>query len=125
MALLIPTVFIVTCLTLLIVMRQWLRRQNVSPRTHGAFSLAILLGAMLGVWLSLRFEYPLGNDKRVTGAPLPVVLAKKEGDVWTSFPPPRHVLASLVVANSAITASVLAGPLFLFLALRRSSRPTA
>jgi hypothetical protein len=125
MAFLLPFLFIVGCLTLLSVMRHWLRLQNVSGRTQGAFSLFILLGALLGVGLSLKFEYPLGEDKRVTGAPLPVILQKLEANRWNAFPPPRPILAALVVANSAITATVIAGPLFLLLSLRRSPRPPA
>lgn len=122
MALLLPLIFVLGCFALLVVMRQWLRLQKASPRTHAIFSLASLLGALLGVGLSLKFQYALGDGKRVTGAPLPVLLQKLEDGRWHDFPPPRHVVAALVVANSALTATAIAGPLFLLLALRSAPR---
>lgn len=106
-------------------MRHWLRLQNASGRIHLAFSLATLAGALLGVGASLKFQYALGDGKRVTGAPLPVLLQKLEGDRWSDYPPPRHVIATLVVANSAISAVAVAGPIFLLLALSPRSRSNA
>lgn len=123
MALLLPILFAVACFGLLVFMRQWLRAQRASPRTHGVFSVVILLGALLGVGLSLKLEYPLGEGKRVVGAPLPVLLQKLEAGQWKDYPPPRPVIGALVVANSAISAAALAGPLFLVLALRGQARP--
>ncbi len=123
MALLLPAIFTIGCFGLLVFMRQWLRLQRASPRAHTAFSLVVLGGALLGVGLSLKLSYPLGEGKRVTGAPLPVLLQKLEDGRWQDFPPPRHVIGALVVANSAITSAALAGPLFLALALRQGARP--
>lgn len=122
MVLLLPVIFALACLGLLVFMRQWLRAQRASTRAHTLFSLVTLAGALLGVGLSLKLRYPLGEGKRVIGAPLPVLLQKLEEGQWKDFPPPRHVISALVVANSAITAAALAGPIFLILALRRSSR---
>lgn len=125
MALLLPLIFAVGCFALLVTMRHWLRLQKASARAHLAFSLATLAGALLGVGASLRFQYALGTGKRVTGAPLPVLLQKLEGDRWTDYPPPRHVIVALVVANSAISAAAVTGPLFLLLALCPRARSTA
>ena len=121
MALLLPAIFALGCFALLVFMRQWLRAQRASPRAHTLFSLVVLAGAILGVGLSLKLKYPLGESKRVIGAPLPVLLQKFEDGQWKDFPPPRHVISALVVANSAITAAALSGPLFLALSLRHGA----
>ncbi len=123
MALLLPVCFAVACFGLLVFMRQWLRKMRATPRAHGAFSLTILGGALLGVALSLKCSYALGEGKRVTGVPLPVLLQKLEEGQWRDFSPARHVVGALVVANSAIVSAALGGPVFLFLMLRTSPSP--
>lgn len=123
MALLLPVCFAVACFGLLVFMRQWLRKLRATPRAHGLFSVTILGGALLGVALSLKCSYALGEGKRVTGVPLPVLLQKLEDGRWQDFPPPRHVVGALVVANSAIVSVALGGPVFLLLMLRTSSSP--
>ncbi len=115
--------FLLGCFTLLFLMRQWLRRQGARPGVQGAFSLVVIFGSVLGVWLSLRFQYPVGPSLRFAGAPLPLVVFQKENGRWLDYPHPRPAMALLLMANAALTATALAGPLVLWQAI--SKRPSA
>jgi len=126
MALGLALFFAISCFALLFLMRQWLRRQNASPGIQGAFSLIVLFGSLIGVWLSLRVQYPVGNGLRFAGAPLPLVVFRQEGGRWVDYPHARPAMAALLVANSALVSATLAGPLVLWFGLsRRSIRPNA
>jgi hypothetical protein len=123
MALGLALFFLIGCFVLLFLMRQWLRGQQAPPRIQAAFSLVVILGSLLGVWLSLRLEYQAGPQLRFAGAPLPLVVFKNEGGQWVDFVHPRPVMAFLLMANCALCAATLAGPLVLWQALRRRSTP--
>lgn len=125
MALGLALSFLTGCFVLLFFMRQWLRRQQAAPRVQAAFSLIVILGSLLGVWLSLRLEYPAGPQLRFAGAPLPLVIFKKEGGQWVDYVHPRPVMAFLLMANCALCAATLAGPLVLWQALGRRPAPPA
>lgn len=117
--------FLTGCFALLFLMRQWLRRQQAAPRIQAAFSLIVILGSLLGVWLSLRLEYPAGPQLRFAGAPLPLVIFKNEGGQWVDYVHPRPVMAFLLMANCALCATTLAGLLVLWQALGRRPAPPA
>ena len=125
MALGLALSFLTGCFALLFLMRQWLRRQQAAPRVQAAFSLIVILGSLLGVWLSLRLEYPAGPQLRFAGAPLPLVVFKNEGGQWVDYVHPRPVMAFLLMANCALCATTLAGPLVLWQALGRRPTPPA
>lgn len=122
MALGLALFFLISCFALLFLMRQWLRGQQAPPRIQAAFSLVVILGSLLGVWLSLRLEYPVGPELRFAGAPLPLVVFRNEDGQWIDYVHPRPVMAFLLMANAALCAATLAGPLVLWQALGR--RPT-
>jgi hypothetical protein len=117
--------FLLGCFTLLFLMRQWLRRQGARPGVQGAFSLVVIFGSLLGVWLSLRLQYPVGPSLRFAGAPLPLVIFQKENERWIDYPHPRPAMALLLMANAALTATALAGPLVLWQALRQRPSTSA
>lgn len=116
----ISVLFLAAGLGLLVLMRVWLRRQQASPAAQAGFSVAVLLGALLGIGASLRLELQLGPTTRVVGAPLPLVVHRLEAGQWVEYPPPREVMAILAAANAAIVAATLAGPACLVLGWLRS-----
>jgi hypothetical protein len=126
MAVALGLFFLFVSAAMLVLMRQWLRRQNASPRVLGSFSLIVLAGSVIGVWLSMRAELAVGPRTRFVGAPLPLVVWQKESDgQWRDFPHPRPVMALLLMANAGLVAAALAGPLALSQALGRRSTTTS
>lgn len=118
MALGLAIFFLVACLGILWLMRLWLRRQEAGPRVQGFFSLAVLFGALLGIWLSFRAEITVTQDLRFIGAPLPLAVFRHEDGQWVDYPHPRPIMAVLIMANSALISATLAGPLVLWFSLR-------
>lgn len=120
-ALVLALVFFLSSFGLLFFMRLWLRQQGASPRDQAILSFILMGGALLGVWLSLKFQFELRPGVRHVGAPLPLVIFRQEGDQWTGHPHSRPVMAVTAMANSATVAAALAGPWILWFALRKSA----
>lgn len=81
------------------------------------------MGVLLGLWLSLVFEYQSvtksGMQRRTVGAPLPVVIFQLEEGQWIDYPVPLPAVILIATINIAIASTALAAPVFLSSVLRR------
>ena len=73
----------------------------------GVIGLAVV-AVCVGTWLGMSFEYGIGSENRIQGAPIPVAFFRLEDGQWIDFVPPRsiQILAVIADALSVVTLAI-------------------
>lgn len=97
-----------------------LRTSRATRPWQGAFSVAALLGFILGCGLAIRGEVRVSETTRLVSLPMPLAVYRKEGDQWTDFITPPYVMYPGLAANALAITTVCTLPVWLaFLGITR------
>lgn len=88
-----------------------LRRHRFGTRWWIAAGLLVLLGAMVGRWAAMDFEYQPCPQARIIGFPVPVAFFILEDDQWTDFVPPLIIQYGAVAADMIFAIAFVLMPL--------------